>query len=388
MCLYILTHVLFFHLNSAHHQIERNGDYETAVQCLQDSLVGRQKHLDEMDPEIADNLALLGHVYSKQSEYDQAVTVFSDCLKIREATRDGTDTASLLIADALFDLGTALQKVLDTQRSMQLFTDALKEYQRHLPDPNDVKIAQCNSCIGEIHEKTNDLPKAVSSLETAARIYESHIGPDPSEKEIKASKSSTDMYSGQAETLFRLATAKDRLGEEAAALKQYRRAMRLYKALFGRDSLFVAKILNRLANMKGRDGSVDKAMVLFDESLRIRMLHLGNNHEDVAETLFGMGIVFEKRRDYGAAMKAYSDCLRIRSSKFGSDSMEVAQVVVNIGVVRGNKGDFSGALKSWNKALSIYRKHGLGDSDALVIRLLEHQRLANQLKRRTTKNMH
>ena len=112
------------------------------------------------------------------------------------------------------------------------------------------------------------------------------------------------------------------------------------------------------------------------------MLHLGNNHEDVAETLFGMGIVFEKRRDYGAAMKAYSDCLRIRSSKFGSDSMEVAQVVVNIGVVRGNKGDFSGALKSWNKALSIYRKHGLGDDDALVATVLGHQRLANQLKKR------
>lgn len=55
--------------------------------------------------------------------------------------------------------------------------------------------------------------------------------------------------------------------------------MKLYKILFGRDSLHVAKILNRLANMKGRAGSVDKAMVLFDESLRIRMLHLGNNHE-------------------------------------------------------------------------------------------------------------
>lgn len=113
------------------------------------------------------------------------------------------------------------------------------------------------------------------------------------------------------------------------------------------------------------------------------MLHLGNNHEDVAETLFGMGIVFEKRRDYGAAMKAYSDCLRIRSSKFGSDSMEVAQVVVNIGVVRGNKGDFSGALKSWNKALSIYRKQGLGDDNALVATVLGHQRLANQLEKRS-----
>lgn len=367
-----------FHLGCIN---EREGDYESAVQCLQDSLLGRQEHLDEMDPEIANTHERLAHVYTKQSEWDLAVTAFSDCLKIREATR-GTDTASQInVADALFDLGTVLQKTLDTPRSLQLFTDALKEYQHHLEDPNDVKVAKCHSCIGEIYEKTNELLKAVNTLEIAAGIYESLIGTDPSEKEIKASKK-VDVYSGQAETLFRLATAKDRLGEEVTALKQYRRAMRLYKSLFGRDSLFVAKILNRLANMKGRAGSVDKAMVLFDESLRIRMLHLGNNHEDVAETLFGMGIVFEKRRDYGAAMKAYSDCLRIRSSKFGSDSMEVAQVVVNIGVVRGNKGDFSGALKSWNKALSIYRKHGLGDDEALVATVLGHQRLANQLKHR------
>lgn len=67
-------------------------------------------------------------------------------------------------------------------------------------------------------------------------------------------------------------------------------AMKLYKTLFGRDSLHVAKILNRLANMKGRAGSVDKAMVLFDESLRIRMLHLGNNHE--GEFLHGFCIVW------------------------------------------------------------------------------------------------
>jgi tetratricopeptide (TPR) repeat protein len=269
---------------------------------------------------------------------------------------------------------------------LQLLTDALKEYERHLDSPNDVKIAKCHSCIGETYEKTNELTKAVTELEKATTIYQSHLGVDPPEKDIKSSKK-VDLYSDQAETLFRLATAMDRLGNEMNALKQYRRAMLLYKSLFGRDSLFVANILNRLANMKGRAGSVDKAMVLFDETLRIRMFHLGNNHEDVAETLFGIGIVFEKRRDYGAAMKAYSDCLRIRSSNFGSDSLAVAQVVVNIGVVRGNKGDLSGALKSWNKALSIYRKHGLGDDDALVATVLGHQTLVDQLKKRSRRKI-
>lgn len=212
------------------------------------------------------------------------------------------------VADSLFDLGQSLQCALDTQRSMQLFSDALKEYKRHLESQSDIRIAKCHSCLGEIYEKENQLPKSVKELLKATHIYESQLGTDPPEKTIKASKG-TDEYAGLAETLFRLATAQDRLGEEVTALKLYRRSMKLYKTLFGRDSLDVAKILNRLANMKGRGGSVDKAMVLFDESLRIRMLHLGSNNEEgmclfvtqgccclsstylflssVAETLFG-----------------------------------------------------------------------------------------------------
>ncbi len=338
------------------------------MECLQNSLLGRRKNLDEMDSQIAENLARLGHVYMKRSEFDLAVTVFSDCLQIREATR-GTDTASKIdVADALFDLGDAL-KTLDTQRSLQLFADALKEYQRQSDDPNDAKVAKCLSCIGECHVKTNEFVQAVKELQKATTIYQFHIGADPSEKDIQTSKKS-DLYSDQAKTLLHLATAMDRLGDEVNALKHYKRAMRIYKSSFGQDSLYVAKILYRLANMKLRAGSVEKAMDLFGETLRIRMLHLGNNSDDVAETLFGIGMTLEKKRDLGAAMKAYSDCLRIWSSNFGSDSMEVAQVVVNIGVVRGNKGDLSGALKSWNKALSIYRKHGLDDDDALVATVL------------------
>ena len=148
------------------------------MQYLQDSLSGRREHLDEMDHGIADNLARLGHVYYKQSEWDPAVTAFSDCLKIREATH-GTYTASQVNeADALFVLGTALVKALDTQRLLQLFTDALKEHQCHLDNPNNVKIAKCHSCIGEIYEKTNEVLKAVNALETATGINEHHVGTD------------------------------------------------------------------------------------------------------------------------------------------------------------------------------------------------------------------
>lgn len=357
---------------------EINGDFDSAVHYLQESLVGRKDLLDELDSELADTYSRLGLVYCKRSEWDNAVDCFSNTLKIREANR-GTDASTqVLVADSLYDLGTALSKALDTKRSKQLFTDALNEYQLHL-DKSHLKIAKCYSSLGEVYEKENELSKAIQSLEKASAIYERNFGSaEPRENEIKASKLCDD-YTSQAETLFNLATAYDRLDEESTSLKLYRRAMKLYKALFGKDSLLVAKVLNRLANMKGRAGSVDKAMVLFDESLRIRMLHLGNNHEDVAETLFGMGIVFEKRRDYGAAMKAYSHCCKIRRSRFGSDSMEVAQVIVNIGVVRGNKGDFTEALKSWNKALAIYRKHGLEDSDALVSTVIGHQSLATVL---------
>lgn len=332
------------------------------------------------------NLSTLGRVYMKKSEFDLAVSAYSECLQIREANRGADKKSQIEVADALFDLGSALQKSLDTQRSTLLFTDALKVYQLYLDNPNDAKIAQCHLCLGGVYASTKELTKAMNSLEQAMTIFESHVAIDPSEKEIIAS-SKVHAYSGKAETLFCLATVAEQLGDLDTALKQYRRAMRIYKALFGLDSLFVGTILYRIAMMKGRSGSIDKAMILLDESLRIRKLNLGHGHEEVAETLFGMGVILEKRKDYGAAMKTYLDCLRIRSSKFGSDSMEVAEVVVNIGVVRSNKGDIAGAQKSWSKALSIYRKKGLGDDEEVVAAVRKHQRLANnQVQRRGMHN--
>ena len=68
-----------------------------AVKCLRDSLLGRQENLDEMGPKIAENLARLEHIYLKRSEFNLAVNVFSDCLKIREATH-GTDIPSKIAA--------------------------------------------------------------------------------------------------------------------------------------------------------------------------------------------------------------------------------------------------------------------------------------------------
>ncbi len=351
-----------------------------ALKYLQASLSGRRKNLDEFNSEIAVNLATLGRVYLKKSEFVLAVSALSDCLKIREANRGADKISQIQIADALFDLGTALQKSLDTQRSTHLITDALKVYQIYLDDPNDVKIAKCHLCLSEIYTSTNELANAMNSLDQAMSIYESHVRTDPTEKDIIA-PSKVHAFSGKAETLFCLATVKERLGDLDTAMKHYRRAMRIYKSLFGSDSLFVGKTLYRIAMMIGQGESIDKAMILLNESLRIRKSNLGNHHEDVAETLFGMGLLLEKRKDYSEAMKAYSDCLRIRSSTFGSDSMEVAEVVVNIGVVRSNKGDYAGARKIWSKALSIYRKKGLGEAEGVVAAVLEHQRQANQHQR-------
>lgn len=270
-------------------QEESHNDLDCAVQYLQDALSAKRNLLEKNDPEICTILTRLGHAHYKLGEYDKSVDCLSESLQICETNRDSTPASQLLVADALFDLGAALNKARDTKRALNLFTDALREYQVLL-DKNHLNIAKCLGSIGEVHEKENELTEAISYLEEAASIYEQNFGGgEPNDKAIKSSNSKED-YAQQADILFVLATAYDRMGNETSSLKLYRNILKIYKALFGRDSIHVAKVLNRLANMKGKTGSVEKAMVLFDESLRIRMLHFGNNHEDVAETLFGMVI--------------------------------------------------------------------------------------------------
>lgn len=274
-------------------QEECQNNLDSAVQHLQDALTAQRELLRRDDSElISTTLTRLGHVYYKLEDYDDAVNAFSEALKIRETNRDSNSSTQLLVADSLFDLGAALNKSLDTKRSLQLFTDALREYRVAL-DKNHLNIAKCLGSIGEVHEKENQLPEAMSYLKEAVTMYEYNFGAgEPNEKAIKASSNLKDDYAHQAETLMALATSYDRMGDDASSLKLYRQTLKIYKALFGRDSLQVAQVLNCVANIKGKTGSVEKAMVLFDESLRIRMLHLGNNHESVAETLFGMVSIF------------------------------------------------------------------------------------------------
>lgn len=262
-------------------------DLDSALQHFQDALVAQRGVSGKDRPEVSTTLTRLGHIYYKLSEYDNSVECFSESLKLRETSRDESPKSHLLVADSLFDLGCALIKLLDTKRSLQLFTDALREYQVIL-DSKHLNVAKCLGKIGEVHEKENELTEAISYMKKAAIIYDYNFGTsEPNEKIIRLSSLGND-YGYQAETLYVLASAYDRIGEEQLSLKLYRQVLKTYKALYGRDSVQVAKVLNSLANMKGRAGSVEKAMVLFDESLRIRMLHLGNHHEDVAETLFGM----------------------------------------------------------------------------------------------------
>ena len=288
---------------SGNPQEESQNNLDSAVQHLQDALTAqRELQLGDNPGLISTTLTRLGHVYYKLEDYDNAINAFSEALKIRETNRGSNSSTHLLVADSLFDLGAALNKSLDTKRSLQLFTDALREYQVAL-DKNHLNIAKCLGSIGEVHEKENQLPEAISYLKKAVTIYEYNFGTgEPNEKAMKASSNRAD-YAHQAETLMALATSYDRMGDDASSLKLYRQTLKIYKALFGRDSLQVAQVLNCVANIKGKTGSVEKAMVLFDESLRIRMLHLGNNHESVAETLFGMVSVFVLKSKLLSSMK-------------------------------------------------------------------------------------
>jgi tetratricopeptide (TPR) repeat protein len=151
--------------NSSNPQEDNQNELDDAAQYFQDALTARRELPGKHDVEISETLTRLGHVYYKLREYDNAVDCFSESLKLRETNRDTSSSSNqLLVADSLFDLGAALTKALDTKRALQLFTDALREYQVLL-DKNDLNIAKCLGSIGEVHEKENELTEAISYRE-------------------------------------------------------------------------------------------------------------------------------------------------------------------------------------------------------------------------------
>ncbi len=136
----------------------------------------------------------------------------------------------------------------------------------------------------------------------------------------------------------------------------YRRALEIFKQLYGEQSAAVATLYHNLGGLEHQRGRFELAEEPARRAWEIRRELLGELHPDVLAdacayggVLDGLGRTHESRPIYETALKEYE---RI----FGPEHFEVAATLHNLAWVENAEGNRDAAEQNYRRALAIKRK--------------------------------
>ena len=336
---------------------EHEREWDEALRCFEAALPGRQKSCTGTDQiPVANVLFKLGSMHKRRDDNETSADYFSECLRIR-TTAYGPDHVT--IADTLYELAGAMtdgEKVSGKIDPPQCYVDAIRIYRQTLGESH-VSVAKCLARLGDIMESRNDLAKAGNCYEKSVAIFETNLSDNPSPQDID-SLSMEDDYEAYASAVLDYASFLDSAGNDGSAMKTYRRALVLYRALRGGDDEVIDETLCKIANVLGRQERFSEALQLL-EQVRKRREASGDEQPFVGDVYFALANLHEKQREYPRAIAALEVCLRIRRATTGAFSEDVGTVLKNIGRMQAQRADFRAAIRSWEEALAIYQKAGV-----------------------------
>ena len=202
-----------------------SGSQEKAKDALKDALQGRTQALGEDSAQVAEVLLRIGQVHmTYENEEKLASHCFGECVRIFELN-NGPD--SMLVAEALFHLGTALEKQGDDGKDIECYQESIRIYNNFYPSGHPA-IAKCICRLGIIFENREDLFKASEYYKEAIEIYDTTLTLEPTAEELE-SYEMKKKYIDFAETLLKSSSLSDRSGEWRLALKLYRQVSVLQK---------------------------------------------------------------------------------------------------------------------------------------------------------------
>jgi serine/threonine protein kinase/tetratricopeptide (TPR) repeat protein len=255
------------------------------------------ERVDELagQPDVqAEMLDVLGTVYTRLSDYEQADTLLNRALALRRGLRD----EPLSIARSLTSLGI-LHRYKGAFDSAEMFMrEALAIRERHLP-PRDADIATTLDELGVILSNQGNY-------------------------------------------------------EEGEAV--YLQALQMRREIYDKPHAVIGQTLNNLGVNLASQGDYESAEHYLREALEVGAAVFGADHVSLTPDLGNLGVVLEIRGDYAAADSALSEALRITRLRLGESHYETAFRLTQLGGVLRRSGEQDRAEAALREALDIERR--------------------------------
>lgn len=259
-------------------QSDYDEDSVSVASCSSSSAgdVGRKEKNEELNT-YATSLFCVGKFLVDQEMFQESIPCFEAVLEARRELFGWDDP---LVGDALHMEGFVRSKMGDYDRALMLLWDALRI--RKISS-EALKISATLRLLADLHFSKEENMHAALFYEECARHLKEHDMKDPHLPLV----------------LIDLARTKDRLGEYAEAMSSFEEALNLYEKALNHDDDRIASLQYEMGVLAFQMGDRERGEACFRHFIHIRKAKGNELDEGVANALFVLGSLHwaMKRRD-------------------------------------------------------------------------------------------
>jgi eukaryotic-like serine/threonine-protein kinase len=312
---------------------ENRGNQVTARELLDSGAKRLQTGLQDQPATKAALLSTVGAVYDSLGQYQDALPILDESLRLQAQSHDPARVETLL------ELGRAKIGTGDLRAAEAPLQEALHLAQSDF-GARSIESGRSLWSLGMLRHQQGQFIEAKDLYVRSLDILESSSAPQ------------TDV----SVVLDDLAKVYAREQQWVLAKQTYERALDIDRRVLGDNHPRIALRLENLAVVAQNMGELKQAEVLYIDALGREERAYGNRHPETALVKGNYGLLLQREGRLTEAEPLLRDAVAVRLALYGPDQYMVGYARVSLAILLHDRGDLSGAESEFRQALGVYDK--------------------------------
>jgi eukaryotic-like serine/threonine-protein kinase len=274
------------------------GNYEAAMELLDESLTSQRAIHGGDHPDVATALRKLGSMYLSMGRPAEGEPILREALEMRRRLTEGDDAG---LASEMSNLASTLQNQGRLDEARPIYDSAIAMAER-LVVPDSAALLTMYNARGVLAFRLQDMDTALEIFEKLVRLQRARLDPG---------------HPSLGREIQNLAFLKLRQGDDEGALEGFEEAMSILEPAIGSAHPEVAATRGNLARALFRVGRVEDAEREFTRSIQDRRSAGLGESPPTANTLGHYGSMKLELGEVEEALALFSEALGINEKTFG-----------------------------------------------------------------------
>jgi eukaryotic-like serine/threonine-protein kinase len=312
---------------------ENRGNQVTARELLDSGAKRLRAGLQDQPETKAALLSTVGAVYDSLGQYQDALPILDESLRLQTQSSDGSRIGTLL------EMGTARIGAGDFSGAEAPLQEAL-HLSQHEFGAKSLQSGRALWALGMLRYQQGRIGESKDLYVRSLGILGA------------ANASQSDI----SEVLDDLAKVYTREQQWELAKTTTERALEIDRRVLGDSHPRLAKHINSLAIIAQNMGDLQQAEALYQEAIRRNQRNYGENHPETATSKGNYGLLLLREGRLAEAEPLLRSALDVRLSLYGPNHFLVGYYRVSLAILLHDKGDLIAAENEFRQALAIYDK--------------------------------